>query len=513
MKYPIGVQDFESLRQDGYLYVDKTALIYKLVSTGRYYFLSRPRRFGKSLLVSTLAAYFRGKKELFKGLAMEELEKDWTIHPVLHLDFNTGRYNSAESLYNRLDKTLRDWEAVYGRDPQDKTCDIRFESVVERACKQTGQRVVILIDEYDKPLLQNIGNDALQEELRNILRSFYSVIKTQDRYIKFGLLTGVSKFGKLSVFSDLNSPKEISMDARYAELCGITEAEIHKYLEEPLHEMAERNGKTYEEMCQTLKERYDGYHFEYNTVGVYNPYSLLNAFDSMTLKDYWFETGTPSSLIRLLKKTNYDLNKLTQEQQTADMLNSIDSANTDPIPLIYQSGYLTIKGYDERFGMYKLGFPNKEVENGFVRYLLPYYSPIDEKKSDFFILNFVKEIEDGDIESFMERLQALFADNSYQVMGKMELYFQNTMFVIFKMLGFFTEVERTTHRGRIDIVIKTKDYIYIIEIKLDGSADEALKQIEEKGYAEPYAKDSRELFKVGVNFASDIKGIKEWKIG
>jgi len=513
MKYPIGVQDFESLRQDGYLYVDKTALIYKLVSTGRYYFLSRPRRFGKSLLVSTLAAYFRGKKELFKGLAMEELEKDWTIHPVLHLDFNTGRYNSAESLYNRLDKTLRDWEAVYGRDPQDKTCDIRFESVVERACKQTGQRVVILIDEYDKPLLQNIGNDALQEELRNILRSFYSVIKTQDRYIKFGLLTGVSKFGKLSVFSDLNSPKEISMDARYAELCGITEAEIHKYLEEPLHEMAERNGKTYEEMCQTLKDRYDGYHFEYNTVGVYNPYSLLNAFDSMTLKDYWFETGTPSSLVRLLKKTNYDLNKLTQEQQTADMLNSIDSANTDPIPLIYQSGYLTIKGYDERFGMYKLGFPNKEVENGFVRYLLPYYSPIDEKKSDFFILNFVKEIEDGDIESFMERLQALFADNSYQVMGKMELYFQNTMFVIFKMLGFFTEVERTTHRGRIDIVIKTKDYIYIIEIKLDGSADEALKQIEEKGYAEPYAKDSRELFKVGVNFASDIKGIKEWKIG
>lgn len=380
MRFPIGIQSFDSLRRDGYLYIDKTELIYKLVDTGRYYFLSRPRRFGKSLLVSTIEAYFKGKKELFKGLAMERLEKDWTARPVFHLDLNTGKYESVQSLLDTLNEALTAWEQEYGAAEAERNVGLRFKGVVQRAYEKTGHRVAILVDEYDKPLLQNIGNNELQEELRGILRLFYSVLKTQDRYIKFGLLTGVSKFGKLSVFSDLNNLKDISMDARYVELCGITEEEIHRNLKEPLHDMAVANNVSDEGMACKLREQYDGYHFEYDTIGIYNPYSLLNAFDSMALKDYWFETGTPSFLVKMLKQAHYDLNNLTHEEQSSDMLNSIDSLSVDPIPLLYQSGYLTIKGYDERFRMYKLGFPNKEVENGFIRYLLPHYAPSDGNK-------------------------------------------------------------------------------------------------------------------------------------
>lgn len=512
MLYPIGIQDFEKLRTEGFLYIDKTELIYKLVTTGSYYFLSRPRRFGKSLLVSTLDAYFKGKKELFEGLAIENLEKKWTPCPVFHIDLNTGNYNSEAALLATINHQLCLFEELYGSNASETNVELRFMGVVERAYQQSGQRVAILIDEYDKPLLQNIGNEDLQERLRDILRSFYSVLKTQDRYIRFGLLTGVSKFGKLSVFSDLNSPKEISMDARYAELCGITETEIHRYLEPQLCEMAVKHKVTYDEMLQRLRKRYDGYHFEHDTVGLYNPYSLLNAFDSMTLKDYWFETGTPSFLIRSLKQSNYNLNNLNCEEQPADVLNCIDYGEANPIPLLYQSGYLTVKGYDNRFNVYTLGFPNDEVESGFVNYLVPMYSPLGKTQAIFFVQNFVKDVENGDVDGFMTRLQTLFADNSYQVQGQMELYFQNTMYVIFKMLGFYVDIERTTSRGRIDMVITTANYIYVIELKLDGSAVDALKQIDIKGYTEPFAKDTRTLYKIGVNFSSDIRGIEEWKV-
>ena len=512
MRFPIGIQSFEKLIKAGYLYVDKTELIYKMVDTGNYYFLSRPRRFGKSLLVSTIEAYFKGKKELFKGLAMERLETDWTECPVFHLDLNTGKYESVQSLLDTLNEALTAWEQEYGAVEAERNVGLRFKGVVQRAYEKTGQRVAILVDEYDKPLLQNIGNNELQEELRGILRLFYSVLKTQDRYIKFGLLTGVSKFSKLSVFSDLNNLEDISLNRNWASLCGITEEELHSGLKPAVEEMAESNGLTYEETLDRLKEMYDGYHFDRDSIGVYNPFSLLNALKNKQFNDYWFETGTPSFLVEMLKRTNYELNHLAHEEQTSDMLNSIDSVHRNPVPLLYQSGYLTIKGYDERFRMYKLGFPNQEVENGFVRYLLPYYAPKERGESEFFIQKYIQEVERGDAEAFMERLQTMFADNSYQVMGKMELYFQNCMYVIFKMMGFYTEVERTTHRGRIDIVIKTTDYIYVMEIKLDGSADEALRQIHEKGYAEPYRKDGRKVFLVGVNFSSDTKGVEEWKV-
>ena len=512
MKYPIGIQDFETLRKDGYLYIDKTAFIYRMVHTGRYYFLSRPRRFGKSLLLSTIEAYFQGKRNLFSGLAIDSLENEWTDYPVLRLDLNTGIYSSPESLILRLERTLDQWEEKYGGDPKVKEFYLRFERIVQVASEQCGRRVVILVDEYDKPLIQNFGNEQLQEELRGILRAFYSVLKTQDRYIKFALLTGFSKFGKLSVFSDLNNLEDISLNNDWATLCGITQEEIRSQLMPVVAEMAQRIGLQTEDVLDELKSMYDGYHFGYDSEGVYNPFSLLNSLKNQRFEDYWFETGTPSFLIELLKQTNYDLNRLNHEELTSDMLNLNSPVTVNPVPLLYQSGYLTIKGYDERFKMYKLGFPNKEVENGFVRYLLPYYVPGEGNRSEFFIRNFVSEIERGDVESFMERLQTMFSDISYQVMGEMELYFQNTMYVVFKMLGFYTDVEWTTHRGRIDIVIKTKDYIYVMEIKLDGSVEDALNQIEEKGYADPYRKDSRKLFKIGVNFSSSLRGIEKWRV-
>ena len=510
--YPIGIQNFESLRKDRYFYIDKTKLVYELANTGRYYFLSRPRRFGKSLLISTLEAYFQGKKELFEGLAIEQLEKDWIEYPILHLDLNTEKYDAPENLDNLLNDTLVYWESFYGAEPSEVSIPLRFKGVVRRACEKTGQRVVILIDEYDKPMLQAIGNEELQEKYRNTLKAFYSVLKTMDGYIRFALLTGVTKFGKVSVFSDLNNLKDISMDRRYVEICGITESEIHRDLEPDLHELSESQGMTYEQTCRELKERYDGYHFTYNSVGIYNPFSLLNTFDSMSFGSYWFETGTPSYLVKLLQRDHYDLQRLAHDEATSDMLNSIDSTSRNPLPVIYQSGYLTIKGYDARFDLYRLGFPNREVEEGFIKYLLPFYVNMDEGKSIFHISRFVYEIEHGDYDAFLCRLQSFFADTPYELVRDLELHYQNVLFIIYKLLGFYVQAEYHTSNGRIDMVLKTDKYVYVMEFKFDGTADEALKQIEDKGYALPFACDSRQLFKIGVNFSREARNIDGWKV-
>ena len=511
MLYPIGIQDFESLRTGGYLYIDKTALIYKLQGEGKYYFLSRPRRFGKSLLISTMEAYFLGKKELFKGLAMEQLEQDWTVYPVLHLDLNTAEYRKENDLSEELNRNLLRWESVYGKGEGEVSSSQRFAGVIERACNQTGQKVVILIDEYDKPLLNSIGNPELQDHYRSQMKAFYSVMKTQDRYIKFGFITGVTRFSKVSIFSDLNNFTDISMDPRYVEICGITEREIHDHIDSEVEELAMANDLTKEECFAQLKDYYDGYHFRQNSVGLYNPFSLLNTLSSKVFSDYWFETGTPTFLVEILKKTNYNLNNITRERVTGDVLGNISDMYVNPIPVIYQSGYLTIKGYDKRFESYHLGFPNREVEKGFVKYLSRSYSRLGIDNS-FSIDNFVLELEAGKVESFMRRLEALFADNDYRVQGNQELYFQNVLYVFFKLLGFYVEVERPTSDGRMDMIVKTADYIFIFEFKLDKSADEALQQIEDKGYAQPYAADPRRLYKIGVNFSSERRCIGEWKI-
>ncbi len=511
-KYPIGIQSFENIRKEGYLYVDKTALVYQLVQTGKYYFLSRPRRFGKSLLLSTLQAYYEGKKELFEGLAMASLEKDWKTYPVLHLDLNAQRYDSVDSLISILNDTLCEWERLYGTQESETTLSLRFKGVIQRAAEKTGRNVVVLIDEYDKPMLQAIHNKELQSNYRNILKAFYGVLKSKDAYLQFALLTGVTKFSKVSVFSDLNNLMDISMDNRYATICGITEQELVTDLGEYIRDLSETLQMSYEDLLRELQERYDGYHFVENSEGLYNPFSLLNTFARKKLGNYWFETGTPTYLVELLKENHYPLEHLTYEQATADTLTGIDTVDSSPIPVLYQSGYLTIKDYDPEFETYTLGFPNKEVEEGFTRFLLPYYAHIRSGSSAFHIVNFVKEVRSGDIDGFMKRLQSFFSDTPYELVRDLELHYQNVLFIIFRLVGFYTQAEYHTSEGRVDLVIRTDQFIYVMEFKLDGTAEEALQQIEEKQYALPFASDPRRLFKVGVNFSNATRNIEKWLV-
>lgn len=511
MKYPIGIQDFVKLRQGGFAYVDKTKFVYKLADEGSYYFLSRPRRFGKSLFLSTLEAYFLGRKELFEGLAIYDMEKEWKSHPIFYIDLNTANFRDENSLYEVLNSHVSAWEEMYGAREYETTLALRFKGVIARAAEKEGCGVVILIDEYDKPILQTLRNQELQEKHRSLLKSFYSVLKTQDRYIRFAFITGVTKFGKVSVFSDLNNLMDISMDQRYISICGMTQNELLYNFREGIEQLGEAYGDTEEETLNKLKIRYDGYHFEENTVGIYNPFSVLNTLAKLRYKDYWFETGTPTFLVDLLKMHNYRLLDITREKVSGDVINSVDSMSTNPIPVIYQSGYLTIKGYDERFKKYRLGFPNKEVEEGFLNFLLPLYTSAGNN-SPFMVDEFVQDVESGNPERFMQRMKAFFADTSYQVVGNAELYFQNAMYLVFKIMGFYTQVERPTSDGRIDAIIQTPDYIYIIECKLDRTAEEALRQINDSNYAAPFAMDKRRIYKIGVNFSSQTRGVEQWII-
>ena len=381
MKYPIGIQDFEKLRTNGYSYVDKSRFVYKLATEGEYYFLSRPRRFGKSLFLSTLEAYFQGKKELFKGLAIYDLETEWKKYPIFHIDLNTANFREKDSLYTVLNDYLTTWESKYGARESEATLALRFKGVIARAAEKEGCGVVILIDEYDKPILQTLQTPELQAEHRAQLKAFYSVLKTQDRYIKFAFITGVTTFGKISVFCDLNNLMDISMDYRDVNICGTTEEELKSYFKEGISELASANGDSESETIDKLRMRYGGYHFEKNSEGIYNPFSVLNTLAKHRYKNYWFETGTPTFLIELLKEHGYRLPDLSKEQVSANVMSSMDSSFPNPIPVIYQSGYLTIKGYDERFKKYQLGFPNKEVEEGFLNLLLPLYNSAGDRSS------------------------------------------------------------------------------------------------------------------------------------
>ena len=509
--YPIGIQNFEKLRRGGYFYIDKTALIYQLVKTGSYYILSRPRRFGKSLLISTLEAYFQGKRELFEGLAMEKMEKDWVKYPVLHLDLNTEKYDTPESLENKLNGALVEWEKIYGEEPSEKSLAMRFEGIIKRACQQEGQSVVILVDEYDKPMLQAIGDDVLQKSFRNTLKAFYGALKSQDGCIKFALLTGVTKFGKVSVFSDLNQLNDISMKPQYATICGITRQELEDTFIPELNRLAETNELTYEETLNKMTALYDGYHFCEFAEGVFNPFSVLNVFDGYKFSNYWFQTGTPTFLVELLKKSEYDLRTLidgVEANASSFMEYRVDANN--PIPLIYQSGYLTIKGYDKRFGNYLLKFPNDEVRYGFMDFLVPYYTSVVDDERGFYLGKFVRELESGDVDAFLTRLQAFFADFPYELNEKTERHYQVVFYLVFKLMGQFTGAEVRSARGRADAVVKTPKYIYVFEFKLNGTAEQALQQIDEKGYLIPYQVDGRELVKVGVEFSAEKRNIDRW---
>lgn len=512
-KLPIGIQDFESLRKDGYLYVDKTRLVHKLVSNGRYYFLSRPRRFGKSLLLSTIKTYFQGKKDIFKGLAIEQLEKDWTEHPIFHLDLNTEKYDCADVLKSRLNLFLSNIEDLYGANPNEEMLGQRFEGVIRRAYEKTGQRVVILVDEYDKPLLQAIGNEELQEQYRGILKGFYGALKSMDGCIKFAMLTGVTKFGKVSVFSDLNHLNDISMSLPYYDICGITENELLQCFQPSIEVLAEFQGQTYDEAVTELRTKYDGYHFHPKGKGLYNPFSLLNALDKLELRSYWFETGTPTYLVDLLQMHDYNLEEMSHVEAEEDTLNCVDASSTNPIPVIYQSGYLTIKNFDPEFQMYTLGFPNKEVEEGFTRFLLPCYTSTRRSQTAFDIKNFVMDIRKGNTEQFLKRLRSLFADTPYEIVKNLENHYQNVLWLLFKLMGFYVQAEYHTSEGRIDLVLQSPQFCYVMEFKLNGTAEEALAQIEDKHYVLPFDATGRQIIRIGMNFDSNTRNIEKWLIG
>lgn len=519
MKYPIGIQSFDRIIEGGYVYVDKTDMVYSLAQEGSIYFLSRPRRFGKSLLVSTLKNYFLGRKELFKGLKIDSLEKDWKVYPVFHMDFNGGEYTCAGSLREAITSYLSDWEKVYGI--KDGAMDInlgfRFRKILAKAHEQTGLRAVVLVDEYDKPILDVLDVDkTLEEEHRNILKSFYSVFKGADEHLQFVFLTGVTKFSQVSVFSGFNQPKDISMDARYETLCGITQEELDSYFVEPITAMAKKNRCSFDEMKFLLKQKYDGYHFSENMTDVYNPFSLLNALDSLRLQDYWFSSGTPTYLIRLLAHFRENINELTGKYYSPEQFIDYKADVERPLPMIYQSGYLTIKDYDMEFNTFLLDFPNNEVKNGFLTAVASSYLKPSEDTGGW-IRDVVRTLRTGDTDRLCTLFTSFLSSIPYSMRRKddekeRERYFQYTFYLILRLISIYTVyVEKVQSHGRVDCVIETPQYVYIFEFKLDGTAEEALQQIEDKGYAREYASDTRRLYKIGASFSSETGTIEDWK--
>ena len=511
-RYPIGIQDFEDLRNNDYIYVDKTALIYQLVNTNKIYFLSRPRRFGKSLLVSTLEAYFLGKKELFNGLDMEQLEKDWTVYPVLHIDFSGSKYMEAESLRASINVQLLLWENVYGRQEGEDTFSLRLEGIIRRAYEQTGQQVVVLVDEYDAPMLDSNNNHELQHEIRGIMRDFFSPLKKSGKYLRFLFLTGIRKFSQMSIFSELNNLQNVSMSDNYSTICGITEQELLTQMKIDVEQMAQANDETYEEACAHLKKQYDGYHFSKSCVDVYNPFSLINAFAQKSYENYWFSTGTPTFLIELLQQMNFDIRLLDRMDAKPEDFDKATDCLTDPIPVLYQSGYLTIKGYDPDFQLYTLAYPNKEVRKGFIESLMPAYVHLPARENTFYVVSFIKDLRIGHLEECLERLKSFFASIPNKLNNKEEKHYQTIFYLFFRLMGQYIDVEVDTAIGRADAVVKLQDTIYVFEFKVDGTPEEALTQINSKKYAIPYQADHRKIVKVGVNFDSATRTIGEWKI-
>ena len=507
------MQSFEAVRKADYLYVDKTKHLERLVTTNKYYFLSRPRRFGKSLFLSTLKAYFLGKKELFKGLYIETVEKDWKEYPVLYLDLNSGIYDSEERLLNNLNYHLSEWEEQYNIQTKFVNPEDRLSNIIKTAVKQTGKQVVILVDEYDKPLLQTIDNEELHDKFKGILKGVYSVLKGCDEYIRFGMLTGVTKFSKISLFSDLNNLMDISLDENYTDICGITEEEIKTNFKEHLQAFAEKENTTKEDILSQLKAMYDGYHFSKNTdVDIYNPFSLINSLTRREFENYWFQTGTPTFLIKLLQENDYDLKDLSEGNITARDLTSKESMLSAPVALFYQSGYLTIKDYNKKSGAYKLGYPNKEVEESFLDFILPKYMHTNENASFSYVEKMYENLENGEIEDFLKTMKTFFASVPYDLIKDTENHYQTVIFIICKLIGFIVEAEYKIVNGRIDMIVRTDNFLYLFEFKFDKSAKEALQQIDSKDYPLAFQQDERKLYKIGVNFSSQTKNIDEYII-
>ncbi|GHT39400.1 ATPase AAA [Bacteroidia bacterium] len=515
---PIGIQDFEKLRTENYLYVDKTQYLYNLAKLSVPCFLGRPRRFGKSLFLSTLKAYFLGKKELFEGLAIAELEKEWMEYPVFHLDMNVESYIRLDSLDTALDTNLKGYEKIWGKDSEETTPASRFLGLIRRACEKSGRKVVVLVDEYDKPLVSTMDNAELNEEARKTLKGFYGVLKSADAYLRFVLLTGVTKFSKVSIFSDLNQLQDISMDSRFSGICGITETELIRDFQPELHALAEKQKLTYDETLIKLKKHYDGYRFcedMEESEDIYNPFSLLNAFVKKNFGNYWYQTGTPTFLVTMLKDINFDIRKMGDNDvsASAEFLTDYRIDSKDPIPVLYQTGYLTIKKYDPLFNTFFLGFPNEEVKYGFLRNLLPAYTPVDSMLlNEFYAGDFIRDLWAGDTEGFMSRMQSMFASIPYDLSDRTERHYQLVFYLLFTLMGQFVQTEVKSARGRADAVVKTSDTIFVFEFKMDtnGTAEDALKQIDEKDYLIPYTADGRKIVKVGAEFSAEERRLSRW---
>lgn len=523
---PIGIQDFEKLREAQCVYVDKTSFVWDLAKTVSPYFLSRPRRFGKSLFLSTLNAYFLGKKKLFKGLALEKLEKQgakqekrkaWQVYPVFYLDLNSKKYDAKNSLIKIIDQHLDKWEKTFAISPKVPDVDLRFINLLQTAHEKTGLKAVILVDEYDKPLLETLDNLELLEDYRKTLKSFFGVIKSEDAHIRFAFLTGVTKFSQVSIFSDLNNLHDISMEESFSSICGISENELKDNFDVEISNLAEKNKLSKEQCLAKLKQTYDGYHFSINSEGVYNPFSLLNTFASGEFKYYWFKTGTPTFLIKGIEQNHFDIRTLVEGVTATEESFSeyrYDYATIEP--LLYQAGYLTIKDYDSRFHTYTLKFPNEEVKYGFLSNLLPIKTNVVAPQGSFYIEKFVRDIESSNIDDFMTRMQSILSSVPYSVNGEKTLVSEQTfhtgIFLVFQLMGQFTQCEVHSAKGRADCVVWTKDAIYVFEFKLNGTKEEALKQIDDKSYAIPYKCDNRKIVKIGVGFEKDTPVIKDWLV-
>lgn len=503
VKYPIGVQNFEKLRSEGFLYVDKTEVIYRIISSPTYYFLSRPRRFGKSLLLSTLEAYYQGKRHLFKGLALDSLTDEWDAHPILHLDLNTGEYRSRKDLEEVLSNQLADWEQLYGDEHSEDSLPQRFRYVIQNAYEKTGKKVVILIDEYDKPMLKAVNNKPLADEFRSLLKAFYSNLKTKDGCIKIGVMTGVARFSKISVFSDLNNLRDISFLDEFSTLCGVTTEELDKYFATGIQTLATTLKKSPEEIREELRRNYDGYHFSKKSPDIYNPFSLINVFNDCEIGKYWFEWGTPTYLIQLLQKSNLRIADLSPCTIRETSLRTGSLMSGDIIASLYQSGYLTIKGYNPEFQKYTLGYPNREVEEGFIANLIPYYLSKGESDSAFDIEGFVDAVNEGNPDKFMQLIDSLLSGMPYSEHGNPEARFEDVIFAIFTLMGFYVRMEERTSNGRIDLKVETYDYVYIFEFKINSTAEEAIKQIHRKEYWLPYRTSGKEIFLIGASFSSE----------
>ena len=512
---PIGIQTFEDIRNRGCVYVDKTQFVENLAAVGKPYFLSRPRRFGKSLFLSTLRSYFEGRKDLFEGLAISKRETEWRQYPVFSLDFNVGDYTSEERFRDTLDKKLSDYEKIYGSGGA-KTLADRFSDLLRTAHEKTGLQAVVLVDEYDKPLLNIMGDEPLLDTYRAILKSFYGVLKGEDAHIRFVFITGVTRFDKVSIFSDLNNLRDISLSEEFTSICGITQQELEANFVPEIERMGEKNGIAKEESLALLKKNYDGYHFSKDTkTDIYNPFSLLNAFSDSDFGSYWFGTGTPTFLTKMIRDSNFNYASLEDDidvgRRTLENYR-LDSRNV--LPMLYQTGYITIKSYERELDCFTLGLPNNEVKYGLYENLVPLYAGYEGRTDEIEILSFLKEIRAGKVDEFMERINNIFASAPKPTNQKQyELNCQAFFWLIFKLMGEFILCEVQNGKGRSDAVVWEKDIIYVFEFKMDGSAKDALEQIDSKDYLIPYQNDGRRIVKIGGNYSSRDRQLTEWIVG